>query len=357
MSAGKMSVRKQQAHDLAKLTAFMAFAVMVTIWLAAVTGDVQSGDKADYRARFKDVSGLTVGDQVRVAGVTVGKVTDIEVRPDATVMVGFNVDEDLQLDRATTATVRYRNLIGDRLLELDRSPETAMAQTAGTARAAAVPARLERGDAIDITHTAAAVDLDALLNGFKPLFAGLNPAQINELSGQLIDVLQGQTSAVRHLVDSVGSFASTIGDRSQLVGQVVTNLNSVLGEVATRKDSLGRLVTELSALVDGLSKQDTEVLDAAHEIDRFAGSAAELLLRARRDLTPTLVGLSTSARELTTSSSTLDDVLAAYRGHYAKVQDTASYGNFFNFFLCGIRVQTDLVQTPYILSDAARCGR
>jgi phospholipid/cholesterol/gamma-HCH transport system substrate-binding protein len=338
-----MSVRKQQAQDLAKLTAFMAFAFLVIAWLAAVTGDVQSGSKSYYRARFHDVSGLAPGDQVRIAGVTVGKVTDIHVQPDSTVMVGFNVDDELSLDEATTATVRYRNLIGDRLLELDHGAE------------AAKP--LAAGGAIGIAHTAAAVDLDALLNGFKPLFAGLNPAQINELSGQLIDVLQGQTSAVRHLVDSVGSFTSTIGERSQLVGEVVTNLNSVLGEVATRKDTLGQLVTELSGLVDGLSKQDTQVLDAAGRIDRFATSASGLLARARADLTPTLQGLSTSAHELNQNAATLDQVLAALPGHYAKIQDTSSYGSFFNFFLCGIRVQTDVAQTPYILSEAARCRR
>lgn len=338
-----VSVRRQQAQDLAKLSGFLVFAIMVTVWLAAVTGDVQSGEKSDYRARFQDVSGLAKGDQVRVAGVSVGKVTDIDVQEDSTVVVGFNVDEDLRLDDRTTATVRYRNLIGDRLLELDRSPR------------AGKP--LAPGDVIDIARTAAAVDLDALLNGFKPLFAGLNPQQINELSGQLIDVLQGQTSAVRHLVESVGSFTSTIGDRSTLVSQVVTNLNSVLGEVATRKDTLGQLVTELSTLVDGLSKQDTQVLDAAARIDRFAGSAAQLLARARADLTPTLQGLATSARQLNKNADTLDQVLAAYPGHYARIQDTASYGSFFNFFLCGIRVQTDVVETPYILSDAARCRR
>jgi phospholipid/cholesterol/gamma-HCH transport system substrate-binding protein len=338
-----VSVRRQQAQDLAKLSAFLVLAIFVTIWLAAVTGDVQSGDKSDYRARFHDVSGLARGDQVRVAGVSVGKVTGIEVQPDATVVVGFDVDEDLRLDTTTTATVRYRNLIGDRLLELDRGTRPGKA--------------LAPGDVIDIGRTAAAVDLDALLNGFKPLFAGLNPAQINELSGQLIDVLQGQTSAVRHLVDSVGSFTTTIGDRSALVGQVVTNLNSVLGTVATRKDTLGQLVTELSGLVHGLSKQDTQVLDAAARIDRFAGSAAQLLASARGDLTPTLQGLATSARLLNKNADTLDQVLAKYPGHYARIQDTASYGSFFNFYLCGVRVQTDAATTPYITSDAARCRR
>lgn len=343
-----MSVRKEQARDLTKLSLFMAFAVFVTVWLAAVTGDMQSGEKADYQAQFADVSGLQVGDQVRVAGVSVGRVTDITVQEDATVLVGFDVDTGLRLSKATSATVRYRNLIGDRILELDRGAATA--------------APLAAGSTIALARTAPAVDLDALLNGFKPLFAGLDPAQVNQLSGQLVEVLQGQNSAVEHLVSSVGSFTSTLGDRSGLITQVVTNLNAVLGQVADRKDGLGQLVTQLSDLVDGLNRQDTQVLDAAGQIDRMARSGADLLARSRRDLTPTLEGLRATARGLDQHSSALQALLAQWPKHYAKIQDTASYGAFFNFFLCGIRLQFTRdggaeTTTPYIRSEAARCQR
>jgi len=343
-----MSVRKEQARDLMKLSAFLAFAVFVTVWLAAVTGDMQSGEKTGYRAQFADVSGLQVGDQVRVAGVSVGRVTDIDVQKDSTVMVDFDVDQALHLDRATSATVRYRNLIGDRLLELDRG------------QAGAEP--MAPGGTIALARTAPAVDLDALLNGFKPLFAGLNPSQINELSGQLVEVLQGQTAAIDHLVSSVGSFTSTLGDRSVLITQVVTNLNSVLGDVSSRKDGLGQLVSQLSSLVDGLNKQDTQVLDAAADINRMARSGADLLARSRSDLTPTLEGLRTSAHGLNQHASALQALLTQWPKHYEKIQDTASYGAFFNFFLCGIRLQFTKdqgapVSTPYIRSDAPRCQR
>ncbi|TCJ31026.1 MCE family protein [Nocardioides jejuensis] len=342
-----MSVRKQEARDLTKLAVFMAFAVFVTVWLAAVTGDMQAGEKADYQARFADVSGLQVGDQVRVAGVSVGRVTAIDVQKDATVLVGFDVDHALRLSMATSAVVRYRNLIGDRLLELDRG-------------AASAPP-LAPGGTIALARTAPAVDLDALLNGFKPLFAGLDPAQINQLSGQLVDVLQGQQSAVDHLVSSVGSFTSTLGDRSVLITQVVTNLNSVLGEVADRKDGLGQLVTQLSDLVGGLEKQDSQVLDAAGQISTMARSGADLLARSRGDLTPTLDGLRASAHGLNQHANALQALLTQWPKHYAKIQDTASYGAFFNFFLCGIRLQFTrdggASSGPYIRSQAARCQR
>lgn len=343
-----MSVRKEQARDLTKLSLFLAFAVFVTVWLAAVTGDWQSGEKTTYRAAFADVSGLRQGDQVRVAGVTVGKVRSVDAQPDSTVLVTFDVDSDLRLDSHTTAVVRYRNLIGDRLLELGRG------STPGEP--------LAEDDTIAVANTAPAVDLDALLNGFKPLFAGLNSSQVNELSGQLVEVLQGQSGAVEELVGSVASFTGTLGDRSALITDVVTNLNAVLGEVADRKDGLGDLVDELSSLVVGLDRQDTQVLDAARRIDAMARAGATLLARTRGDLTPTLEGLRASARGLNQDAGALQALLTQWPRHYARIQDTASYGAFFNFFLCGVRVQFtndqgQPVTTPYVGSEAERCQR
>lgn len=343
-----MSIRREQRRDLIKLSAFLTFAGLVTVWIGIVTGDVQAGDSHEYSARFSDVSGLQPGDQVRVAGVTVGKVNDIDVQPDASVLVRFDVQERLQLATTTTATVRYRNLIGDRLLELDRGSRVGEA--------------LAPGAVIDIARTAAAVDLDTLLNGFKPLFAGLNPQQVNELSGQLVQVLQGKGTAVEHLVRSVGSFTTTLANRADLVTQVVDNLSSVLGEVSSRKDELGRLVTELSDLVDGLNRQDTQVLDSATRISGFARSAADLIAGARGDLTPTLQGLEVTSRKLNGRADTLEALLDKWPGHYARIQDTASYGSFFNFYLCGLNVRlTDRdgqsTRGPVIHSDAERCRR
>ena len=132
--------------------------------------------------------------------------------------------------------------------------------------------------------------------------------------------------------------------------------------MADRKDGLGQLVSQLSTLVDGLDKQDTQVLAAAADINRMARSGADLLARSRSDLTPTINGLRASARGLNEDSTALQALLTQWPKHYAKIQDTASYGAFFNFFLCGIRLQFTndggaAVSTPYIRSEAARCQR
>lgn len=343
--------KRRQRADLIKFTAFLAMAAAFTAWVAAVTGEYRPGDREEYRAVFEDVSGLAVGDEVRIAGVDIGKVRDIDVQPDNTVQVTFDVRGGQRLTTVTRATIQYRNLIGDRIVQLSQDRAKADAGEV-----------LATGATIPLDQTASALDLDTLLNGFKPLFAGLSPTQVNELSGQLIQVLQGQESAVATLVERVGSFTTTIGDREALIGQVIGNLNAVLGTVDERSDTMGLLIDRLDTLLTGLDDQDTQVLDAAARIDRFAERTTTLLDRARGDVRADLEGLTVAARGINSESATLEQVLDALPSHYRILQNSASYGNFFNFFLCGVRVQTGLsddaaITTPWIYSDAPRCKR
>jgi phospholipid/cholesterol/gamma-HCH transport system substrate-binding protein len=341
-------VQKQQRKDLVKLAAFLVVSAMIAVWLGAVMGEVRPGDRTAYRALFDDVSGLTEGDQVRIAGVTVGKVDAIEVRADSTVLVTFGVKQTNVLNASTRATVKYRNLIGDRILELTRPNPDAEALAAGAM--------------IPVDRTAHALDLDTLLNGFKPLFAGLNPSQVNQLSEQLVDVLQGQASAVETLVSTVGSFATTIADRERLVTQVVGNLNAVLGTVDDRRQTVGRLIDEMDDLLTGLDRHDVQVLDAAHEVDGLARSASRLIRSARGNITRDLTSLGVAARRLNGRSDTLRALLAQLPRHYRVIVNSGSYGNFFNFFLCGVRVKVSEtngapLQGPWIHSDVPRCQR
>jgi len=338
--------RLRERADLVRLTVFLVVAAVVTFWVAAVTDEYRSGSTATYKAAFQDVSGLQTGDQVRAAGVRVGEVVDISVRPDSTVLVTFEVDESITLRNTTTATVEYRNLIGDRIVQLATS-----AQEDGR--------ELPPGETIALANTASALDLDTLLNGFKPLFAGLNPSQVNELSQQLVQVLQGQESAVETLTTRIGSFTSAIAQREELVTQVVGNLNEVLETVDGRRDELTNLIDGLDVVLTRFDQQDTEILVAADQIDQFARDASDLIRNARGDLTPDLRALTVAARGLNMEKDELVAVLRQLPRHYRKLQNAGSYGNFFNFFLCGVRIQTDVagppIMTPWINSDAERC--
>lgn len=339
----RSTARERERADRLRFALFSTMALGFTVWVGVVTAEYTPGDREPYRAVFHDVSGLSVGDDVRIAGVNVGKVEEIDVQDDNTVLVSFDVRTEHQLSAATRATIQYRNLIGDRVIQLTQGPIGARV--------------LDAGDVIPAENTASALDIDTLLNGFRPLFAGLSPHEINQLSGQLIKVLQGQQSAVAALVEHVAGFTNAIGNRAELVGRVIGNLNSVLGAVDESAGSLGELIDALDALINGLDQQDTQLLDAAAKVDRFASRTASLLAHGREDVRRDLQQLAVSARGINRDATTLEHLLEALPLHYRALQNSASYGNFFNFYLCGSRELTDAGMGEWNFSDAARCKR
>ncbi len=88
--------------------------------LVTVFGQFRFDSRVGYRAEFTNVSGLKGGNFVRIAGVEIGKVTNMALHPDGTVTVDFSIDRGLTLTEGTRAAVRYENLIGDRYLSLEQ---------------------------------------------------------------------------------------------------------------------------------------------------------------------------------------------------------------------------------------------
>ena len=138
---------------------------------------LRGGDQ-QLPAEFTNVTGLEDGDFVRIAGVEVGKVKNVSIQPDTTALVEFTADRSVVLTEGSRAVIRYDDLIGGRYLALEEG-------AGGTTK-------LKPGDTIPLARTSPALDLDALIGGFRPLFRALDPDQVNALSGQLIQALQGQ---------------------------------------------------------------------------------------------------------------------------------------------------------------------
>ncbi|MGH7292130.1 MAG: MCE family protein, partial [Myxococcota bacterium] len=212
-----------------RLAVFLVICVTGTFVLLAVFAQFRFGQDKTFTADFSNVSGLKTGDLVRIAGVEVGKVGDITVRPDATVGVGFSTDDTVVLTDGTRAAIRYDNLFGGRYLALEEG--------AGGVRT------LQPGQTIPVDHTQPALDLDSLIGGFRPLFRALNPDQVNQLSGQLLSALQGQGGTVGSFLDQAAVVANSLANRDQLIGQVIDNLNVVLGSIGNQSDRFDTAVT------------------------------------------------------------------------------------------------------------------
>src|ERR1700720_1969210 len=236
---------RTNAGAIARVVAFTVVSLAFVFILVTVFGQFRFDTRASYSAVFTNVSGLKGGNFVRIAGVEVGKVKDLTLHKDGTVTVDFAIDKGLTLTEGTKAAVRYENLIGDRYLSLEEGP--------GSVR------KLQPGQTIPLARTSPALDVDALIGGFRPLFRALDPDQVNALSGELLKVFQGQGGTISSVLAQTSTLTSTLAGRSELIGQLITNLNTVLHTFATRDHEFSDALDKLSQFVDGLAQRKTDI--------------------------------------------------------------------------------------------------
>jgi len=330
-----------------KVGIFMVVMLMLTAALFAIFGQYRGGDQNGYTAVFDDVSSLKAGDSVRVAGVRVGTVDSVELQPDNTVLVGFGAERDIVLTSGTKAAVRYLNLVGDRYLELLDSPGMARVQPPGSV----IPA----------DRTEAALDLDLLLGGLKPVVQGLNPEAVNALTNSLIQILQGQEGNVESLFSRTSAFAGALADNSSTVQQLIDNLNAVLETIGDDGDKFSAAVDRLEKLVTGLAADRDPIGTAITALDNGSAVLTDLLVQARTPLAGTVDELARLAPLLDQDKETLDLALQKAPKNYRKLVRLGSYGSWINQYLCGMSVRvTDLqgrtAYFPWIIQHTGRCA-
>ena len=153
-----------------------------------------------YHAELTDASGLRTGSEVQVAGVRVGRVNKLRIGPQKVVA-------DFDVSGAT---------------------------------------RLRPSATLPVDRTTPALNLTELFQGFQPLFAALRPEDVNELSLNLIQVLQGEGGTVQQLLANTASLTDTLADRDQLIGDVSTNLSTLMTTVDDHHQQLDELPSMLA---------------------------------------------------------------------------------------------------------------
>ena len=331
---------------LIKLGIFALVTGLTTLFLANTLSSYGTGGEPTYRARFADVTGLLAGDDIRIAGVRVGKVTDIRLIDSRIAEVEFTVDKDIPLPKTVEAKIRYRNLVGQRYISLTEGPSK--------------HGRLPEGGLIPMQQTESALNLTVLFNGFRPLFTALSPEEINRFSYEIIQVLQGEAGTVDSLLARTASLSNTLADRDAVIGRVIDNLNQVLATLNARDEQLGDTIGALQEFVTGLSKDRKVIGESLSDIASLTNETAGLLKDARPPLKADIAKLRSLSATLNANEDVLNHTFEEVPVRLQTLTQVGSYGSWFNFFLCDFdgRVKLpagDYVNTTTFSSDKARC--
>ena len=314
-----------------KLGAFALVLLMFTALIIVVFGQVRFDRTTGYTAIFSNASGLRSGQFVRASGVEVGKVKDVTLLEGGSkVKVDFAVDRSLELFDETTASIRYLNLIGDRYLELSRGDSNT---------------RMPAGGTIPVERTQPALDLDALIGGFRPVFQSLEPEKVNTIAQSIITVFQGQGGTINDILDQTASRTAALADRDQAIGEVINNLNTVLDTTVRHQQQFDDTVKNFEVLITGLKNRADPLATSVAEISDAAGTIGDLLADNRPLLQSTVSKLEVFQQPLVDQRDELNQLLEKLPDALAIIGRSGGvYGDFFNFYACDVTLKLNGLQ-------------
>ncbi|MFI5780415.1 MCE family protein [Nocardia sp. NPDC051570] len=313
---------------LTKLLIFVVVTLLATGMLGLTIANYTGGGKT-FKARFSDVTSLNSGDEIRIAGVRVGQVTKVAVVDRDQAEVSFQLTDRDWLPASTTATIRYRNLVGQRYIALEQ----------GSGQQGR---KLNAGGTIPLERTRPALNLTTLFNGFRPLFQTLSADDVNKLSYEIIQVFQGESGTITDLVSNTASLTNKIADKDQVIGDIVKNLNDVLAAVNARDGQLNDLIVNTEALVSGLNAERGTIGSAVQSLGNLASATSDLLVPVRPTLQGSIAGLNQLTGEISSRRDEVNQALNNLPVKMEKLGRVGSYGAWFQFYLCGL----DIVAGP-----------
>lgn len=294
---------KGRGPDIGVLARFAIFAIvtgLLTVFIAAQIMGSTFAARYTLTATFDDVTGLLPGDAVKVAGSPVGQVDGVKVVLGRAV-VTMKVDKDVKLPDDSTAAIRWRNIIGQRMIYLVPGQS---------------PAFFRDGDRV--AHTQSVVDLSDIVNSLGPLTRNLDPNQLNQVLEAFSTMLDGNEGNINLTIANLQGLLDTFATRQQTIGQMVKDYKT-LSDVAVARDK------EIAAAVDNL----------ASLTQFFAGNQQTL------------------DNAVTTISTTTSDLNAVLGGREAQLgRIIASLSQFTGTFRMNVNELEKMVQElPYALRE------
>jgi phospholipid/cholesterol/gamma-HCH transport system substrate-binding protein len=329
-----------------KLIVFAVIATLATAVLAVTISNTQFVDTNKYRLIFTDAAGLINGDEVRIAGVRVGQVASIKLYRGNLAQVTIEIGKSERLPRSTQAQLRYRNLMGQRYVSL----------TEGSGQGGELPP----DGVIPKEQTQPALDLTALFNGFRPLLRAIKPQDVNQLTFEIIQVLQGEGGTINGLLAHLASLTETVGNRDAVISQVIENLDKVIATIDVRDQEVSSLIVNLRSLISGLAEDRTAIGDSLVSVNALVNTTNGLLTDVRPSVKRDIVALGHLSKVLAQNGDDLNKALAVMPKNFALLSRASSYGSWFNFYLCSFNARIALpgkvsYTTPPVLNENARC--
>jgi phospholipid/cholesterol/gamma-HCH transport system substrate-binding protein len=296
----------------------VSLAVIAAMILAAFRAQdlplIGGGDV--YYASFAEAGGLKVNDEVRIAGVRVGKVEKVELDEDH-VKVTFRVKTDSEFGEQTGAAIKVKTLLGAMFLSLE---------PAGSGQ-------LEEGAEIPVDRTSSPYDVVEAFSGLAETAEEIDTEQLAASFTTLADLTRNTPEEFRGALDGVAALSANIADKNERIGQLLQNLERVSTVLDERDEDIIGLMRDSDVLFRALVKRRDSVHNLLVSTSVLSKQLTGLVKDSRKDLKPALTQLADVVDVLNKNEENLDNSLRLMAPFYRVFTNTLGNGPWFDTFI------------------------
>jgi phospholipid/cholesterol/gamma-HCH transport system substrate-binding protein len=253
-----------------------------------------------FKAAFSEAGGLLQGDDVRIAGVKVGKVEKVDLAG-SHVLVEFRITEPVKFGPQTGASVRMKTLLGQKYLALEPSGGGQMKEGTQIPLERTVSSYDIVNAFTDLATTSEEIDTDQLAKSLTTLateFKDSPPDVKAALDGlsRLSNTIASRDDELRQLLASANNVSGTIAQRNKAVESIIKNADLLMVELDARRDAIHTLFTNTSAMaqqITGLVRDNrTELKPALDQLTKVLA----VLQKHDKDLSATIAAMAPFTR-------------------------------------------------------------
>lgn len=315
------------------IIALIGIAALVGVFFATFYADdlpvVGGGDK--HEAYLAETAGLRAGDEVRVAGVKVGKVTSIELDGNK-VLVGFRI-KGVSLGKESTAAVKIKTLLGKKYLAVDPLG-------AG-----------ELDGPIALDHTTTPYDVQAAFSDLSSTLTEIDTDQLEKSLATMSEVFKNTPESVRGLVDGLSRLSRTISSRDDELASLFKSTSKVTGTLSARNEELGKLVDDGNALLTELANRRESIRQLLRSTTALGRELQGLVRDNEKQLRPALLKLDRVATLLQKNQRHLNDAISVLGPYYRMLTAAMGNGRWIDSYICGL---FDPKDAPELHNDVVR---
>ncbi|WP_158888882.1 MCE family protein [Amycolatopsis anabasis] len=276
------------------------------------------GGGTTYQAEFGEAAGLQPDDEVRVAGIKVGEVADVELAEDH-VVVSFRV-KDAWIGNKTSAEIKIKTLLGRKFLALHPIGD----------------ADQDPAQPIPRSRTVTPYDVTEAFNGLAGTVGAIDTEQLARSFQSISDTFKGTPEHVRTALDGLTALSKTVASRDDELAELLRNTRTITGTLAGSNADFEKLLGDGNLLLTELSNRRDAIHALLTGTQDLARQLSGLVADNNRQLGPALAQLGTVTDILRRQSANIDKGLELAGPYFRLANNTLGNGRWIDTYVCGL---------------------